>query len=268
VGRVNSSCARWAAAAFFSSIFFTISSARAQKSVIDGSHFASIWLWRTSSCTFSAPMTARDLPAGTTILPCDKGIFKGCFKRTSFGRSSAGASSGFGAGAGSLANAEIAIARKKTSSLDRCDGWTEVSLAQILDHTCDLIDPGEVAEIKLQRRVIVMLSRAGLAVGMKPVSNRCGGLLNFIVGRYCPAILRRSFALLASWIFLPKEGAAIVRRSSSQCSHWRNSPLKRPRFGNLERRDNCARRHRFGDHLLVTRITGRASVAKQAASRT
>jgi hypothetical protein len=219
-----SSCARWAAAAFSSSIFFAISSARAQKSVIEGSHFASIWLWRTSSCPFSAPMTARDFPAGTTILPCDKGIFKGCFKRTSFGRSSAGTSSGFGAGAGSLANAEIAIARKKTSSLDRCDEWTEVSLAQILDQTCDFIDPGEVAEIKLQRRVIVMLSRAGLAgwdeAGVKSV----WGFAELHSGLLLPCNITPIFCTSCELDFSPERRGSYCAPIKQPVLPLRNSP--------------------------------------------
>lgn len=85
---------------------------------------------------------------------------------------------------------------------------------QILDHTC-LIDPGEVAEIRLQRRVTVMLSRAGLAVAIKPVSNRCGGLLNFIAGRYCLQyyadllnFLRAGFFSRKKWQLLVADQAA------------------------------------------------------------
>ena len=39
-------------------------------------------------------------------------------------------------------------------------------------------------EISGELRVTMMLSLAGLAVGMKPVSNRCGDLLNVMVVRY------------------------------------------------------------------------------------
>ena len=95
-------------------------------------------------------------------------------------------------------------------------------------------------------RVTVMLSRAGSAVGMKPVSNRCGDLLNFMVSRYSPSILRRSFAFLASWNFSRKKWQLLLADPQQvlpfdETRPWSLGSVRRARFTSHGRRDPPAR---------------------------